>query len=87
MIFFGEKKRPTIRQVRRMKCFRCGAPSSYATWQICSNERRHVPICVKCDIAMNKATLMFMGLPYGRVRKMMARYEKKVAEDSGDDEV
>lgn len=77
--FYGRKRAYTVAGIRRLPCFRCGALSSYSTWQVCANDRRHVPICVRCDLAMNRMALKFMRIGKESIARMMKRYEKEVA--------
>ena len=46
--------------IKRMKCFRCGNKATYQ-WQICSDGNQYRPICLKCDIELNKMVLKWMG--------------------------
>lgn len=48
--------------IRRLKCFRCGSPAQFQ-WQICSDGNQYRPICLNCDIELNKLVLQFMGFP------------------------
>jgi len=76
---FGLEKRPTHRQIWEMRCFRCGAKPSYATWSICANDNRHVPICHECDVALNRAALRFMRVSKARLEALMRRYRRRTA--------
>jgi hypothetical protein len=64
--------------IKRLKCFRCGAPAFYQ-WQICSDGNVYRPICKKCDIELNKLVLQFMKFPDWEEK--MKKYIKKVEED------
>ena len=61
--------------VRRLKCFRCGAPAEHQ-WQICSDANVYRPICVDCDVALNELVLRFMR--FRKWRSMIAAYRRKV---------
>lgn len=54
------KKPYTEIGIKRLKCFRCKEQASQQ-WQICSDNNQYRPICDKCDIALNKTVLRFMG--------------------------
>lgn len=51
--------------IRRMKCARCGAPARFQ-WQICSDRGNFRPVCLDCDIALNRAVLAFMRHPQAK---------------------
>lgn len=42
-------------------CYRCGKSPVHASWQICADRRIHRWICLKCDIALNKLVLKWVG--------------------------
>lgn len=65
----------TVRGIRRLKCYRCGAQAEYQ-WQICSDGNVYRPVCPACDIALNELVLQFMGFPDWR-DKIEAYKEKK----------
>jgi hypothetical protein len=46
--------------IGRIKCYRCGEKAEQQ-WQICSDDNVYRGICNKCDIALNKVVLKFMG--------------------------
>lgn len=46
--------------IKRVPCARCGAPSKYQ-WNICSDNNTFRGLCEKCDIALNKVVLRFIG--------------------------
>ena len=52
----------TVRGIKRIKCFRCGA-QAYSTWQIYADGGQYRPICKACDVALNEMALKFMGFP------------------------
>jgi hypothetical protein len=46
--------------IRRVPCRRCGRPSQYQ-WQICSDGNVWRGLCARCDIALNRLVLRFIG--------------------------
>ncbi len=71
----GRREPYTEAGIRRCKCQRCGQPA-HAQWSICANGNRQVPICLACDIELNRAVLIFMG--FDRVDERMDAYVRKV---------
>jgi hypothetical protein len=61
--------------IRRMKCIRCGSPSRFS-WAICADGNVHRPLCVSCDVSLNRMVLEWAGDP--DVEKKMTAYEKRV---------
>lgn len=75
----GKRRQPyTEIGIRRVPCFRCGAPSRFQ-WHICADGNRPRGVCLGCDMALNNLVLKFMGDPE-RVEKMAA-YARKVDRD------
>lgn len=54
------KKPYTEEGMKRLKCFRCGEKAIHQ-WQICSDGNVYRPVCLKCDIGINKLVLRYMG--------------------------
>lgn len=69
------RKPYTVRGMRQVPCFRCGAPSRYQ-WNICSDSNRPRGLCGLCDVLLNDLVLDFMG-DSERPAKMAA-YLKRV---------
>jgi len=61
--------------IRRLKCFRCGAKAEHQ-WQICSDGNQFRPVCLKCDIKLNRLVLEFMG--FDDVDGMIKKYEQRM---------
>lgn len=59
--------------IRRVPCMRCGSPSS-RQWQICSLGNQWVGVCSKCDIALNRMVLRFMGVSPKEVDSLITDY-------------
>lgn len=57
--------------IRRLKCYRCGKCARYQ-WQICADGNVYRPICVECDLELNRTVLEFMGIK--DVEEKMERY-------------
>lgn len=58
----GRKTPYTEVGIRRVPCYRCGKPASFQ-WQACADGRLFRPLCLNCDIALNKLVLHWMGDP------------------------
>lgn len=65
----------TAKGIKRVPCPRCGAPSSQQ-WTICATFHAYHPICLECDIAINRMVLEFMRFP--DVDKTIAAYRKRM---------
>lgn len=76
---YGRKKPYTNEEIKKLPCCRCGKPSSFQ-WQICSDGNLYRPICIDCDIALNKLVLEFMDFP-DRDEKIK-EYEKAKRKDN-----
>lgn len=63
--------------IMRLKCFRCGQPAR-TQWNICADLGQYRPLCVNCDISLNRATLQYMGFCDLDVAEKMNEYEKKL---------
>jgi hypothetical protein len=57
------RKQPyTEAGIKRVKCFRCGSKAHFQ-WNICSDGNVFRPICIKCDVELNRLVLRFMRFP------------------------
>ena len=56
----GRNKPYTVEEIKRKKCVRCGK-QAHGTWQACSDKRKYRPLCLDCDIKLNKMVLKWMG--------------------------
>lgn len=63
--------------IKRKKCIRCGEQAA-TQWQICSDGNQFRPICIECDIALNKTVLEFCKIP--NADKLIEDYELKIKE-------
>lgn len=59
----GRGKPYTPRGITRMACYRGDGHPSFAQWNLCALSGRWVPICKKCDIALNWKVLNWAGVP------------------------
>lgn len=48
--------------IKRLKCARCKASARFQ-WTICSDGNLYRPMCLACDIALNRLVLEWMGDP------------------------
>lgn len=69
----------TERGIRQKKCIRCGSPAS-TQWQICADGNQYRPICLKCDIELNRFVLDFMMFTPVQIEEKMERYITKMRE-------
>lgn len=68
------RKRPyTQIGIRRLKCFRCGAQAVHQ-WQVCADGNQYRPLCLRCDVALNRLVLRWMRDPEASAK--IARYER-----------
>jgi hypothetical protein len=58
--------------VRRLPCYRCGKPAE-TQWQVCADGNLYRPLCILCDIALNRLVLRWMGDP--EADKKVRRYD------------
>lgn len=58
----GRSKPYTSQGIRRLPCCRCGSPSRFQ-WQMCADNRLFRPLCLECDVALNKLILTWLGDP------------------------
>lgn len=70
----GRRKPYTAAGIRRLPCFRCGAPAVHQ-WNVCADGNLFRPLCLECDIALNQTVLRFMNDP-DRAAKLKA-YRKR----------
>jgi hypothetical protein len=70
-----ERREPyTVTGIRRLACIRCGGTAE-EQWQICADRNRFRPICLSCDVALNRLVLEFMRHP--NVEEVIQRYTKE----------
>lgn len=64
--------------IKRLKCFRCGAQAVHQ-WNICSDGGQYRPMCLECDIELNRFVLKWAGFPdheaLGNAYELKARIE------------
>ncbi len=66
----------TAEGIKRVSCLRCGKPATHQ-WQICADRNAFRPICVPCDVALNRMVLEFMKFPPVEVSELMHAYRMK----------
>lgn len=66
----------TDRGIRRLKCIRCKIRPAVHQWQVCADGNVYRPICIPCDIALNRLVLRWMRLADWRSK--LAAYVKVV---------
>lgn len=67
------KKPYTEIGIKRLKCYRCWKKANQQR-QICSDWNQYRPICDKCDIALNRLVLKFMG--FDNIDYIIQEYKK-----------
>ena len=71
----GRRRPYTAAGIARLQCIRC-PNKAHASWQICSDNRLHRPLCKECDLELNE---MVMRWAFGRRRESdLRKYTKKV---------
>jgi len=68
----------TDQGISRLSCIRCGAPAAFQ-WQICADGNNYRPICLDCDIALNRLVLDWMRHP--DAKGLADRYETEKRKD------
>lgn len=76
----GRRAPYTDRGIRRLPCYRCGAPAAFQ-WQVCADGNLYRPLCSVCDVALNALVLRWMGAPDAEAR--VAAYVAAVARTAG----
>lgn len=66
--------------VKRVKCFRCNNKADFQ-WTICADGNQYRPVCVHCDIALNKMVLKFMK--FGNWEELYLKYKNQKLKDHG----
>lgn len=68
--------------IRRLTCFRATCNNRAATqWQICSDKRQYRPVCLECDIDLNRMVLEWAG--FDNVEERIAQYRKELEDRYG----
>jgi hypothetical protein len=60
--------------IKRLRCVRCGAPAVHQ-WQVCADGNNFRPMCLDCDIALNRLVLKWANDPQAEAK--MSRYEQE----------
>ncbi len=71
---YGRKKPYTQIGVKRLPCARCGEKAEYS-WSICADGNLFRPICLKCDIELNRMVLEWIKDP--DIEKKMEKYVRQ----------
>ena len=66
----GRKKPYTAKGIVRLPCIRCGG-KAFHTWNICADGNIFRPLCIPCDIELNRLVLSWAKDP-DRVKKIAA---------------
>lgn len=74
------RKPYTVIGIRRLACVRCGGPPTQQ-WNICADGNVYRPICIECDIAINRLVLEFIGDPEAetKIEQYAARLREEYA--------
>lgn len=59
---YGRREPYTERGIRQCRCTRCGERASFQ-WSACADGNLWRPLCLECDIALNRLVLEWMGDP------------------------
>jgi hypothetical protein len=71
----GRRTPYTERGIRRLKCTRCGARAA-TQWQICGDGNQYRPLCIKCDVALNRLVMKWAGLDFNAAAYAKALMER-----------
>lgn len=74
----GRKQPYTERGIKRVCCARCRKRPAVYQWDACAIDNRHVPVCERCDVALNALVLRWLKVPAAEFKQLMARYRKRV---------
>lgn len=58
----------TVRGIKRVACWRCGALPGYSNWQVCADGNAYRALCVGCDISLNALVMHWMNVPEWRAK-------------------
>ena len=76
-LLIGRREPYTALGIKRKTCVVSGCSNkSHASWQVCANGRRHVPVCKHHDIELNRTVLDWMGHPHKE--ELMQAYAKRL---------
>lgn len=76
MTWSTDRREPyTAEGIKRIACIRCGSRPSIHQWQICADKRRFRPVCLNCDVRLNKLVLEFFDYPDRE--EVLRRYVKE----------
>lgn len=70
----GRKEPYTEAGIRRLPCVRCESPARFQ-WNACSDGNLWRPLCLDCDIELNRMVLVWMNDP--EAEQKAARYEQQ----------
>lgn len=60
MNYLGTVEPIPVDEIWDVPCIRCGHPSQ-CQWAVCANDKRFLPLCIECDIALNRLVMMFLN--------------------------
>lgn len=79
--YHGRREPYSDAGVRRLACGFAGCEArAHASWSICANGNRHVPVCLEHDLALNRAALALAG--FDNADELLAAYEEKLRHGS-----
>lgn len=61
MNYLGTPEPIPLDELWDVPCIRCGSPSQ-CQWAVCANDGNHLPLCLDCDIALNRLVLCFLNI-------------------------
>lgn len=63
--------------IRRLECSRVGCSNrANQQWQICADGNVYRPLCIECDIEINRMVLEWMGFP--NAEQLINEYREKM---------
>jgi hypothetical protein len=69
-------KKYSVKQVRKVKCFRCGKSPCYSQIKVNMISDFYLPICDKCDYEARKFILFFLNV--NDMDKILSCFEEKI---------
>lgn len=60
--------------IARLQCIRCGGVPS-EQWSACADRNNWRPLCIECDVELNRLVLEWMGHP--RSKEAMDEYVRR----------
>lgn len=73
---YGRREPYTEAGIRRLPCYRCGQRAQFQ-WSICADGNLQRPLCLDCDVALNRLVLAWAGDPEAEAKADRYEAEKR----------